>query len=117
MRRRLSGSAVLVITACAALAACGSSAGSGGGSGGTSSGPIVIGVVSDLTGVASSGFVTDVKGVQAYLSRVNAAGGVNGRKIQYVVGDTTSTPTGALTAVQKLVQNNNVFAIVENSSV
>jgi branched-chain amino acid transport system substrate-binding protein len=42
---------------------------------------------------------------------------VNGYTIKYVVGDTTSTPTGALTAVQELVQHDNVFAIVEDSSV
>jgi branched-chain amino acid transport system substrate-binding protein len=73
-------------------------------------------VVTDLTGAASSGFTTDVKGIQAYVNRVNAAGGVNGRKVEFVVGDTTSTPTGALTAVQNLVENDHVFAIVENSS-
>jgi branched-chain amino acid transport system substrate-binding protein len=41
---------------------------------------------------------------------------VNGIKIKYILADTNSTPTGALTAVQKLVQQDNVFAIVENSS-
>jgi branched-chain amino acid transport system substrate-binding protein len=118
MRRRISACAVLLVAVGAALTACGSSGGSSAGSSPASSGSktIKIGVVTDLTGVASSGFTTDVKGIQAYVNRVNAAGGVNGYKIAYVVGDTTSTPTGALTAVQKLVQQNNVFAIVENSS-
>jgi len=121
MRRRISGCAVLLVAAGTALAACGSSGSSGGSSAGSSpassgSKTIKIGVVTDLTGVASSGFTTDVKGIQAYVNRINAAGGVNGYKIAYVVGDTTSTPTGALTAVQKLVQQDNVFAIVENSS-
>src|SRR5262249_62238187 len=45
-----------------------------------------------------------------------ASGGGNGIKIKYILADTNSTPTGALTAVQKLVQQDNVFAIVENSS-
>ena len=119
MRRRILACAVLLVSACAALTACSSSGGSGTGSTGGAAGSktITIGVVSDLTGVASSGFITDVKGIQAYANRINAAGGVNGYKIKYVVGDTTSTPTGALTAVQALVQHDNVFAIVENSSV
>lgn len=117
MRRQLGECAVLVVAACTALAACGSSGGSGSGSTSASSGPIKIGVVTDLTGAASSGFTTNVKGIEAYVDRINAAGGVHGRKITYVVGDTTSTPTGALTAVQNLVQNDHVFAIVENSSV
>jgi branched-chain amino acid transport system substrate-binding protein len=124
MRRRLSGCAVLVVAACTAMAACGSSGGSSS-PGSSSPGPspaaggsktITIGFVTDLTGVASSGFLTSKLGIDAYLNRVNAAGGVNGYKIKYILADDTSTPTGALTAVQKLVQQDNVFAIVENSS-
>lgn len=120
MHRRIWGCAVLVVAACTALAACSSSS-SGGSSPGSSastggSKTITIGFVTDLTGVASSGFLTSKQGIDAYLDQINAAGGVNGYKIKYILADTTSTPTGALTAVQKLVQQNNVFAIVENSS-
>src|SRR5258707_1005627 len=122
MRRRISGCAVLLLAASAALTACGSSGGSSSGpsagtTGGTSgSKTITIGFVTDLTGVASSGFLTSKLAIDAYLNRINAAGGVNGHKIKYILADTTSTPTGALTAVQKLVQQDNVFAIVEDSS-
>jgi branched-chain amino acid transport system substrate-binding protein len=121
MRRRLSACAVLVVAACTALAACsspGSSSSSSPGSSKTTGGSktITIGFVTDLTGAASSGFLTSKQGIDAYLNRINAAGGVNGYKIKYVLADTTSTPTGALTAVQKLVQRDNVFAIVEDSS-
>src|SRR5258708_9542751 len=121
MRRRLSGCAVLVVAAWTALAAWGSSGGSGSPGPGSSpatggSKTITIGFVTDLTGVASSGFLTSKLGIDAYLNRINAAGGVNGYKIRYVLADDTSTPTGALTAVQKLVQQDNVFAIVEDSS-
>src|SRR5215469_8036292 len=119
MRRRLYGGAALFVAACTALAACSSS-----GSSNTSSrtGPnasgktITIGFVTDLTGVASSGFLTSKLGIDAYLNHLNATGGVNGYKIKYILADDNSTPTGALTAVQKLVQQNNVFAIVEDSS-
>src|ERR1700722_3973833 len=119
MRRQILISAALLVTACTTVAACSSSGGSGTGSTGAASGSktLTIGVLSDFTGVASSTFTTDVKGVQAYVDAVNAAGGINGEKLNYVVGDTTSTPTGALTAVQELVQRDHVFAIVENSSV
>ncbi len=121
MRRRLSACAVLVVAACTALAACSSSGSSSSPSPGSSkstggSKTITIGFVTDLTGVASSGFLTSKLGIDAYLNRINAAGGVNGYKIKYVLADTNSTPTGALTAVQKLVQQDNVFAIVEDSS-
>jgi branched-chain amino acid transport system substrate-binding protein len=127
MRRRLFGCAVLVVAACTALAACSSSGGSSSSSSKSTgpstkatapSGPksITIGYVTDLSGSAASGFQTSKLGVDAYLNAINAAGGVNGIKIKYIMADTNSTPTGALTAVQKLVQQNNVFAIVENSS-
>jgi branched-chain amino acid transport system substrate-binding protein len=39
---------------------------------------ITIGFLTDLTGVASSGFLTSKLGIDAFVNRVNAAGGVNG---------------------------------------
>jgi branched-chain amino acid transport system substrate-binding protein len=119
MRRRLSGVLALAVAAAVTLTACSSSGGSSGGGASSSAASgktIKIGVVTDLTGAASSGFLTNNKGIDAYLARLKAEGGVNGQQIEYVTGDTTSTPTGALTAVQKLVQRDKVFAIVENSS-
>jgi branched-chain amino acid transport system substrate-binding protein len=117
MRRRLSACAVLVVAACTALAACSSSGSSNTSStGAKTSKTITIGFVTDLTGVASSGFLTSKLGIDAYLNHLNATGGVNGYKIKYILADDNSTPTGALTAVQKLVQQDNVFAIVEDSS-
>src|SRR5258708_6125200 len=116
MRRQIPACAVLLIAASTALAACGSSGG-GASAGASGSKTIKIGFVTDLTGVASSAFTTTKSGIDAYLNRINPAGRVNGYKIHYVLADTTSTPTGALTAVQKLVQQDHVFAIVENSSV
>jgi branched-chain amino acid transport system substrate-binding protein len=85
------------------------------GSGSTSSTPgptIKIGVITDLTGPSASGWITTEKGIKAYVNAVNAAGGVNGQKLSYVVRDTTSTPAGALLAAQQLVQTDKVFAII-----
>ncbi|MDT3439941.1 ABC transporter substrate-binding protein [Pseudofrankia sp. BMG5.37] len=123
MRSRiLAGLAAIAVSA--TLAACGSSdsgsSGNGGGSataGAGNSDPIKIGVVADVTGPASSSFKTTEKGVEAYFKRINAAGGVNGHQIDYIMGDTTSTPAGALTATQKLWQNDHVIAIMQASSV
>jgi len=88
MRRQILAGAVLLVAACTVLTACGSSGGSGTGSTGGTAGSktITIGVVTDLTGAASSGFTTDVKGIQAYANRINAAGGVNGYTIKYANG-------------------------------
>lgn len=109
------GAGVLLALAGLALASCSSS----GGSGGTASGgdTITVGVAADLTGAAASGFLTTEKGVKAYFDRINAAGGVNGVKIKYVMADTGSTPTGALAAAQKLYEEDHVFAIMQSSAV
>ncbi|MCW2522820.1 MAG: hypothetical protein JWO63_1155 [Frankiales bacterium] len=123
MRNKVLVAAVAAATLVAGLTACSSSSKStpatGGASGASSAatgGTIKIGVLSDLTGPASSGFVTTEKGIKAYVDAVNKAGGVNGQQLSYVMGDTASTAAGALTAAQKMVQSDKVFAIVEVSS-
>jgi branched-chain amino acid transport system substrate-binding protein len=77
---------------------------------------IKIGILTDLTGVASSSFADTPGAVEARFKAINAAGGIDGRKISWVVDDTTSTPAGAETAAKDLVQNKGVFAITELSS-
>ena len=77
---------------------------------------IKIGVLSDLTGIAASTFETTPSAIEAAFKQINAAGGINGRKITWVVADTQSTPTGAATAVKDLVQTQHVFAIAEVSA-
>jgi branched-chain amino acid transport system substrate-binding protein len=111
-------SLVIGLTACSSSKSGGSAGGSssGGGGGSAASGTIKIGVVSDLSGPASSAYKTTEKGVEAYLNGVNAAGGVNGQKISYVMADTTSTVAGALSAAQKLVQSDKVFAVIGASA-
>lgn len=131
MRRRqyltvtaLTISAALLATACSSSkndnagggAGSTTSAGSSGPSTAPAGGTIKVGVLTDSTGVAASGFQTTEIGIKAYLSSVNAAGGVNGQKVSYVMADSQSTPAGALTAVQKLVQTDKVFAMINVSS-
>ncbi len=77
---------------------------------------IKIGILTDLTGSASSSFSDTPGAMEARFEAINAAGGINGRKITWVVDDTTSTPTGAETAAKDLIQNKGVFAIAELSS-
>jgi branched-chain amino acid transport system substrate-binding protein len=76
---------------------------------------IKVGFITSKTGAASSTFSTADTGAKAYFDAINQAGGVNGRKIQMVVADDTSSPTGALTATQYLLSQ-GVFAIVVDSS-
>jgi branched-chain amino acid transport system substrate-binding protein len=137
MRRRMLTAAVAVVATTIVLSACSSSkksnttdtsssaattaaatgsAGASTSTPATGTGSIKIGIITDLTGPSSSGFITTEKGIKAYADGVNKAGGINGQTITYTVGDTASTANGALTAAQKLVQSDKVFAIVEVSA-
>jgi branched-chain amino acid transport system substrate-binding protein len=115
-----------VVAATLALSACssskktsgspsggsGSSSSSSGGGGGT----IKVGVITDTTGGGASGFSSTEIGIKAYFNAVNAAGGVNGQKIEYVMADSQTSAPATLTAAQKLVQTDKVFAILPVTS-
>ena len=69
-------------------------------------------MLTDFTGLAASGNKTSVQGVQAGTVLASR----DGYTIKYVVGDTTSSPAGALSAAQKLVEQDHVFAVIAVSS-
>ena len=73
-----------------------------------------IGYITSLSGNAASTFGDAEYGAKAYFDAINAQGGINGRKIDLVVQDDQSTPTGDLTATQQLVSE-GVFAILNFS--
>lgn len=74
--------------------------------------PIRIGAAYALTGGAS--FLGDVeaKAAQLAVDEVNAAGGINGRKVELIVEDSKSAETAAVLAVRKLITQYGVSAIV-----
>ena len=82
---------------------------------GVSAKAVKLGYIFSETGVAGSTFKNAGKACQARVDRENANGGVNGRKIEMEIVDDASTGAN-LTATQDLVQNRDVFAIVNNSS-
>jgi branched-chain amino acid transport system substrate-binding protein len=73
---------------------------------------IKIGLITSETGNASSTFSDSGFGATARFDAVNAAGGINGRKITLVEADDTSSPAGDLAAAQSLVSK-GVFAIID----
>jgi branched-chain amino acid transport system substrate-binding protein len=77
--------------------------------------PIVIGYVGDLTGVAASDEADGLQGAEAAIDAQNAAGGVNGHKLELVSGDTQSSPSQAVTAVNELISK-GAFSIIEGSA-
>jgi branched-chain amino acid transport system substrate-binding protein len=72
---------------------------------------IHIGGTFPLTGVASA-YKTIPAAESAYFAYVNDHGGVNGRKIDFSVVDDAYNPAQTVPAVQKLVEQDKVFALM-----
>jgi branched-chain amino acid transport system substrate-binding protein len=81
----------------------------------TAKAPIIIGYITDETGATSSTYINAVQGAQARIDAQNAAGGVDGRKLELVAEDDQSTPTGNSTAAHLLVSK-GAFGIIEDNS-
>jgi branched-chain amino acid transport system substrate-binding protein len=76
---------------------------------------VKIGYIFSETGAAASTFKDAGKAFQARIDRANREGGVNGRKIEAILLDDKSG-AGNLTAAKDLVENRDVFMVVNNSS-
>ena len=101
----------LCAAACSSSSKSSSSSGSPAGSSG-SGGTYTVGVLTDLTGAAASTENSVVQGIKAGVGRA----GLEGYHIKYVVGDAQTSPTGALNAAKKLVEQDHVFAILADSA-
>jgi branched-chain amino acid transport system substrate-binding protein len=71
---------------------------------------IVLGATGPLSG-SESAYEPVMSGAKAYFDYVNAHGGVNGRKIVYKLEDDQFDPAQTVAKTQKLVEQDNVFAI------
>jgi ABC-type branched-subunit amino acid transport system substrate-binding protein len=78
---------------------------------GVSSNQIVIGTTTPLTGPASPGYKDVAPAAQAYFNYVNANGGINGRKIKYVVKDDQYNPAKTKSATSELILRDKIFAM------
>jgi len=81
----------------------------------------VPGVTADTIRIGSFGALTGpgylygklpMNGIEVVFDEVNAAGGINGRKLQLVREDDRCDPAAAIGAVKKLVSEDNVFALI-----
>ncbi|HET7413789.1 MAG TPA: ABC transporter substrate-binding protein, partial [Pararhizobium sp.] len=73
------------------------------------SGPIKIGVIGEESAIAGASLT---KAAQLAADDINAAGGVNGRKIQVIVYDDHSSAADAVRAFQRAVKQDHVVAVV-----
>lgn len=104
------GAALLAIAA-----GCSSSSHSGaaGSSGSAKSATYTIGLLTDETGPLVSSEGSSPNGMKAGVGMFDA----EGYHLKYVMADTGSSPSGALTAAKKLVEQNHVYAVDIQSGV
>jgi branched-chain amino acid transport system substrate-binding protein len=122
--RRSVGPVLAVATAAMALtvAACGGDSGSSGGggggagAGGKSTEPIKVGFAVDQTGLYSFAGVPSKKGATLAADEINAAGGINGRKIELVDGDAGSEQQQTKSLMTKYASDPSFLAVLGPSS-
>ncbi len=78
-------------------------------------GPIVIGGIAPLTGDAVAYGVPDQRAKELAVEEINAAGGIDGRELQFIWEDGKCNGTDATTAVQKLLNVDLVKIILGGS--
>ena len=73
---------------------------------------IILGTHTDLSGAIAVLGVDGANGVRMRFDEANAAGGIHGRKIRFIVEDTQYQVPKAIQAANKLINRDKVFAIV-----
>lgn len=103
--------ACLTALASLSVSACGSTAGTASPTAALKGSTIAIGMMGVVTGQNESDTWVDVVG-PAWQNWVNAQGGINGHPVKVYVGNSNNDPATAIAAVQNLVQNDHVVALV-----
>jgi branched-chain amino acid transport system substrate-binding protein len=81
-------------------------------SGAATGGDILVGEYGSLTGTEATFGQSTHNGIMMAADEINAAGGINGRKIKVITEDDQSKSEEAVTAVQKLISQNQVVAVL-----
>jgi branched-chain amino acid transport system substrate-binding protein len=79
---------------------------------GISANEIVVGTHQDLSGPIKGWGVSVANGMKMATEEINAAGGVQGRKIRLIVEDSGYDPKRAVLDTQKLIEKDQVFSMV-----
>jgi branched-chain amino acid transport system substrate-binding protein len=75
---------------------------------------ILVGTITDLSGVTAVQGVNNANAVRLAFDEVNEKGGINGRKIHYIVEDSQYQVPRAVQAINKLINNDGVFFTIED---
>lgn len=97
----------VIFTACPPKGEGGAAAGNGG-----TTGDILIGEYGSLTGAQGTFGTSTHQGIMLAVDEINAAGGVNGRKLKVLTEDDQSKQEEAANAVTKLISQNSVIAVL-----
>jgi branched-chain amino acid transport system substrate-binding protein len=73
---------------------------------------ILVGNVQDLSGPNKAFGLATVNGVQMYFDKINAAGGINGRKLRIISYDTKSEVNEAISAYRRLGDLDKVSIVI-----
>lgn len=109
MRKKISLLLATLMVATVALAGCGKETEKAQGVTDTT---IKIGNSAATSGALAPVGVPFKVGIEAYLKMVNEGGGINGRKIEYVHQDDEFNPEKGKAALERLVNDEKVFALV-----
>src|SRR5579862_7745304 len=96
---------------CAAAAVCALSGQVAAEEPGITADTITLGAFGPITGPAAYIGLGGRDGANLAIKEINAAGGINGRKLALVFEDDGHSPAKALAAVKKLIDQDQVFAI------
>ena len=75
---------------------------------------IVIGTMTDMSGVTAVQGVNSANAIRLAFDEANAKGGINGRKIRYIVEDTQYQVPRAVQALNKLINNDRAFMTIQD---
>jgi branched-chain amino acid transport system substrate-binding protein len=75
---------------------------------------VIIGTYTDLSGVTAMWGVNNSNSWRLVFDQVNAAGGLNGRKIKYILEDNQYQVPRSVQAANKLINRDGVFIMVAN---
>jgi ABC-type branched-subunit amino acid transport system substrate-binding protein len=106
IRSAVACATAVVLASCASSSSSSSSSSTGTGTSSASAGPITYGVLSCFTGRLASLGQAMLQGSQVAVAEINAAGGVLGRKLQLVTGDTSCDVADGVTAVNQMLTKN-----------
>ncbi len=81
---------------------------------GVTASQMVIGTYTDLSGVTAMWGVNNTNSWRMVFNQVNAGGGINGRKIKYIVEDNQYQIPRSVQAANKLINRDGVFIMVAN---